>query len=156
MKHYIFEQPKFYFQIVQIFLSFVRNIFTLQSLNNCIGRSIFLPQFVLIQQFSLLIHIKLAPAKWDQLGLHPVLHLVEIICLQKIWIHHSVDLLPEPDDQLHAGHCQAHPSHHQDRAQDNQRTNMSHIISEEEKIKWKRWNKKDKEKMYIFQIAFLC
>ena len=62
--------------------------------------------------------------------LNPVLDLMKIVCFQKVWIHHPLDLLPQPHDQLQAADHQAYPRQHQDRAEDYQWANMTSIRSE--------------------------
>ena len=58
-----------------------------------------------------------------------MLDFMQIICFEQVWIHHPLDLLPQPDDQLYAAGHQPQTSQGQDGAHDDQRTNKSVIFS---------------------------
>ena len=52
---------------------------------------------------------------------------MDIICFQQIDVHHPLNLLPQPDYQLHAGGHQVHPRQGEDGSQYYQRSNMTKI-----------------------------
>ena len=63
---------------------------------------------------------------------------MEIISFEQIRVHHSLDLLPEPDDQLHAGGHQGHTSQTQDGAQDYEWANIVMILPISRNIEFRK------------------
>ena len=74
--------------------------------------------------------------KFVDTWLNPVFDFMKVISFEKIWVHYPFDLLPQPDDQLHAAGHQAHTGKSQNGSQDDKRANKVMIIPKtEEKIK---------------------
>ena len=50
--------------------------------------------------------------------LNPMLYFMQIICFEQVRVHHPLDLLAQPQHDLHAVDHQAHTCQCKDRAQD--------------------------------------
>ena len=52
---------------------------------------------------------------------------MDVVCHQQVVVHHPLNLLPQPDHQLHAGGCQVHAGQGEDRPEYDQWPNISQV-----------------------------